>query len=155
MSGVALVPILVLEGDWGGDIYLTVPARIIGINADPRQLLKELNNFSWDYPEVEGSDGSAMYVNYTTEFVGGKPLGLWISEKFHPERNCRPSDHYHDMSIPELAPPNFNPETQCPPQVEFTCEEVHRMKWRQRVQYYLDVDNPRKLSLRKLRELCV
>ncbi|OIO39198.1 MAG: hypothetical protein AUJ71_01255 [Candidatus Omnitrophica bacterium CG1_02_49_16] len=158
LAEASLIPCLVMEGDWGGQTYLTAPARLIGANANLGQLLKELNDFAWDCnadaAELNGSDGSDMYLNYMMELAGGKPLGIWINEKFHPEHKCRPADHWHSISIPELAPPDFNPETQCPPQVEFTCEEVHRMKWGERVQYYLDLTNKSKMPLEKLQALC-
>ena len=153
LVGVALVPCLVLEGDWGGQTYLTVPAKFVGEKANPGQLLKEMNNFAWDcncsdkIVEETGGDGSMMFIEELMEFEGMKPLELWVDEEFHATRRFRQGEHWHSISVDELAPRDFSPETDMPPQVEFTCEEVWGMKWGERVRQYLDLKNPMKMSL--------
>jgi len=46
---------LVLEGDFGGQIYLTVPWSQVGPNARIHQLLTELDKLAWGSNEGEGA----------------------------------------------------------------------------------------------------
>ena len=50
---------LVMEGDWGGQLYLTVPLTRLGPKANPEQLLLELDKKAWECNE---GDGTRMYL---------------------------------------------------------------------------------------------
>jgi hypothetical protein len=50
---------LVLEGDWGGQIYLTVPSHLVGEGARVDELLEKLDAFAWDCNE---GDGRSVYL---------------------------------------------------------------------------------------------
>ena len=51
---------LVLEGDWGGQIYLTVPFAKVGSNAKLEELLQILDKAAWPCNDEEGV-GIALY----------------------------------------------------------------------------------------------
>ncbi len=46
---------LVLEGDWGGQIYLTVPLALVGPNARIFDLLQEIDKREWGCNEEDGA----------------------------------------------------------------------------------------------------
>lgn len=50
---------LVFEGDWGGQIYLTVPWRLIGQNARLFELLRFLDQLAW---ECNDGEGRSLYL---------------------------------------------------------------------------------------------
>lgn len=51
---------LVLEGDWGGQIYLTVPFALVGPNARIFDLLREIDGHEWSCNEGDGA-GALLY----------------------------------------------------------------------------------------------
>lgn len=101
---------LVLEGDWGGSIFLTIPWELIGPKANIGKLLRELDQAVWgDCNEGEGgsihitspefnrqlnkeiseeSDTPLDYVYTPLDYVfggmgGGKmlPKAIWLLEE--------------------------------------------------------------------------
>jgi len=50
---------LVLEGDWGGQIYLTVPWQFVGRRARIKTLLTKFDRLAWG---CNGGDGSSAYI---------------------------------------------------------------------------------------------
>ena len=83
---------LVFEGDWGGQIYLTVPSHLVGEEAHVSELLMKLDAFAWDCNE---GDGCSTYEYDPASFggtaedgvsggMGGGELrdGLWLHEEF-------------------------------------------------------------------------
>jgi hypothetical protein len=89
---------LVLRGDWGGQIYLTVPAKLLGDNAQPLELLQKLDEAAWDCNEGEGASMSLqphknLRLGVFGGMGGGQLLadGVWLHEKFvKPERYAFP-----------------------------------------------------------------
>ncbi len=85
-------PWLVLEGDWGGQIYLTVPRRLVGDVSGIEMLLSELNRIAWPCNDGEGACASLydpMSYDQTADDgvcggMGGGELtdGLWLHEEF-------------------------------------------------------------------------
>jgi hypothetical protein len=96
---------LVLKGDWGGQIYLTVPAKLVGRGADIATLLRELDAAAWSCNEGDGAsyyyakDGRSTLLaklfkrvgrsdlsrkNWVIGGMGGGYLtdGLWLHEEF-------------------------------------------------------------------------
>lgn len=78
---------LVLEGDYGGQIYLTVPKSLVGENADTKTLLAELDAKAWDCNEGEGASvylHTATKNNGVSGGMGGGELTsyLWLHEEF-------------------------------------------------------------------------
>ncbi len=86
---------LIFEGDWGGQIYLTVPLSLIGPRALILTLSRKLDDIAWD---CNGGDGSSIYIyspsattHQMAEFdcdpvtdlrhIGGGMGGAQISEK--------------------------------------------------------------------------
>ncbi|MDP3899552.1 MAG: hypothetical protein Q8Q23_00535 [bacterium] len=72
---------LVLEGDWGGVTYVTVPVRLIGANASIKnisKLLKLLDAF--DNGESEGT-------SWYTEDVARVTGEIYVLERFHTNWN--------------------------------------------------------------------
>jgi len=79
---------LVLEGDWGGQIYLTMPLRAgsISVHADVPALLERLDKASWEFngglgataAEHPGKVGDGVLGG-----MGGGALadGLWLHPK--------------------------------------------------------------------------
>jgi len=83
---------LVLEGDWGGQIYLTVPWSQVGPKARIEQLLEELDKKAWDCNRGEGasfrlyspeaalaqfvSEGNELDELTEIEFRSGVPGGM-------------------------------------------------------------------------------
>lgn len=78
---------LVLQGDYGGQIYLTVPKSLVGANADARTLLAELDAKAWDCNEGEGASvylHTATKNNGVSGGMGGGELTneLWLHDEF-------------------------------------------------------------------------
>ena len=78
---------VVMEGDWGGQIYLTCPVRYVICDEDMlKKLLKKLDHMCW---KCNGGDGAAIrYETFSQgEIVaggmgGGLAVdGLWIHPK--------------------------------------------------------------------------
>jgi len=59
---------LVLEGDWGGQIYLTIPWDQIGPKARIKTLHRELDAIAWP-----SNDGGALWDLYDPVELDGKP----------------------------------------------------------------------------------
>lgn len=83
---------LILEGDWGGQIYLTVPSHLVGDWARVDELLEKLDTHAWDCNEGLGRSGflyDPSEDGHTSEdgFPGGMGGGqledrLWLHEEF-------------------------------------------------------------------------
>ncbi len=79
---------VIMEGDWGGQIYLSCPMKHVNCSRETlQQLLKYLNNIAWDCNEGDGtllrfqrqSPGDEIWGG----MGGGKVVdGLWIHEEF-------------------------------------------------------------------------
>ena len=82
---------LVLEGDWGGQIYLTVPWNLLGEDAKVLPLLKGLDREAW---ACNDGDGRQAYLYSPRERgqrtrgvaggMGGGRLtdGIWLHHTF-------------------------------------------------------------------------
>lgn len=82
---------LVLEGDWGGQIYLTVPWRLLGEDPKVLPLLKGLDREAWS---CNRGDGRQAYLYSLRERgkgmrgvaggMGGGRLtdGIWLHRAF-------------------------------------------------------------------------
>ena len=77
--------VVVMEGDYGGQIYLTCPARLVKCDqATLERLLRDLDSLGWRAPETahvffeRGSPGSGVWGG-----MGGGLIveGVWL----HPE----------------------------------------------------------------------
>lgn len=67
---------LVLEGDWGGQIYLTVPWRLLGEDPKVLPLLKDLDREAWPSNRGEGRN-AYLYSPREREQQGrGVPGGM-------------------------------------------------------------------------------
>lgn len=55
---------LVLEGDWGGQIYLTVPWDFVGCRARIKTLLAKFDRLAWG---CNRGDGSSAYIFWKDE----------------------------------------------------------------------------------------
>ena len=86
---------LVLEGDDGGQVYLTVRLDMLGEGACFAQLLKRLDTAAW--PANDG-DGRGWYLQLTEHQrlgvnggMGGGRLrdGVWLHEEFHRDKKWR------------------------------------------------------------------
>ena len=84
---------LVMDGDWEGQIYLTVPWWKLGENACISDLLKALDSLAWVCNEGEGATAYVVspsyyefdYRNGVPGGMGGGELsteGIWIHEEF-------------------------------------------------------------------------
>ena len=75
---------LVLEGDYGGQIYLTLPWRLVRKGAKIARLLCELDQFAW---ECNGGDGTDVHVvDGDCNWLDVDMLkdGLWVHPEFEP-----------------------------------------------------------------------
>jgi hypothetical protein len=80
--------VAILEGDWGGQIYVVVPAKMIHcLEHTLRQLLLQLDSAAWSCNENEGA--SIYYERQPTGsgitggMGGGKSTGnLWVHSEF-------------------------------------------------------------------------
>jgi hypothetical protein len=79
---------LVLQGDWGGQVYLTVPSSLLGPNAKPQGLLSEMDKYAWDCNEGDGASLFHVQVKHPQHGIsggmGGGRLtnGLWLHDEF-------------------------------------------------------------------------
>ncbi|MFA6476374.1 MAG: hypothetical protein WCV68_03050 [Candidatus Paceibacterota bacterium] len=97
---------LIFEGDWGGQIYLTVPLSLIGPRARILTLSRKLDDVAWDCNEGEGSSiyiyspsaitqqiaefdcDPATDLNHIPGGMGGGHISeeaVWIHEEFQPD----------------------------------------------------------------------
>lgn len=123
---------LIMEGDWGGQIYLTVPVDLIGTNiknSDLDQLLKDLDKFSWS-----NNGGASWVVQWGfpgMPVMGGMGGGclinqLCVHDYFHADCSLpQESNHFH------LKPEKIN---EC-----FSCAEVKMMRWGDKIRNLLDL----------------
>lgn len=77
--------VVVMEGDWGGQIYLTVPRAVVACTEDVlHQLLADIDAIQWQEPE-----GASLYVDQYRAgdgVLGGMGGGLvtegvWLHER--------------------------------------------------------------------------
>ena len=83
---------LVLEGDWGGQIFLTIPCKQVGPKAKVATLLRKINWLAWHCNcDRRHDDGSTFYVypaRSNEKGVGGGMGGgaltksLWLHKEF-------------------------------------------------------------------------
>ena len=82
---------LVLEGDWGGQIYLTVPWKLLGADPKVLPLLKSLDREAWSCNRGEGRQAYLLSprergqkTRDVTGGMGGGRLtdGLWLHREF-------------------------------------------------------------------------
>jgi hypothetical protein len=69
---------LVMEGDYGGQVFLTVPLDLLGPNAKPKELLRLFDEVFWNEPE-----GARMYLQPVKNLRHG-PFGGMGGGKFLP-----------------------------------------------------------------------
>jgi hypothetical protein len=78
---------VILEGDWGGQVYLTCPASLVKCGLDVlEQLLRDLDSRCWACNEGEGSGIYFERQPVGTGVWGGMgggliTEGLWLHEK--------------------------------------------------------------------------
>lgn len=111
---------LVLEGDWGGQIYLTVPWHLVGENAKIGNLLTRLDKLCWPYNKGDGA--SAYLIDGVTVGVcggmGGGGLnedGLWLHPALLGESEFVGEHAALQQVVDELR--------------GATCEQVKSMQW--------------------------
>lgn len=83
---------LVLEGDWGGQIYLTIPWRLVGPDAQIDLLLTELDERAWGCNDGGGASAylctanepGVSFADKVDGGMGGAPLtaDLWLAGEF-------------------------------------------------------------------------
>lgn len=80
---------LVLEGDYGGQVYLTLPWRLVRKGARIARLLCELDQFAWRCNGGEGLD--AYVVDGDCSWLGADALSddLWLDPEFGPRHVAR------------------------------------------------------------------
>ena len=68
---------LVMEGDWGGQIYLAIPVILIKCSYEIlKSLLKELDKILWEINEGEGSGIYFERMRKETSVIGGMGGGM-------------------------------------------------------------------------------
>jgi len=82
---------LVFEGDWGGQIYLTVRADLLGEGFSSLPLLAAMNEAAWPNSEQGGCCEHLIRANrnkHVSGGMGGGKLtdGVWIHKEFHIDR---------------------------------------------------------------------
>ncbi len=98
-------PWLVLEGDWGGQIYVTVPWRLVVADARVDLLLSELDRIAWSCNDGAGCF-SHLYdprlcgdlpVDGVSGGMGGGALedGLWLHGEFGNACRARATELLH------------------------------------------------------------
>ena len=82
--------VAVMEGDWGGQIYVTCPVRDIRCDADTLlKLLRDIDALEWDEP-----DGAGLYFEVPASGsgiaggMGGGSIrdGVWVHPRLEPHR---------------------------------------------------------------------
>lgn len=80
---------LVMEGDWGGQIYLTVRLDKLGKDAESSKLLAAMDKAAWESNEGGGTDDWCITTDEPSKGVpggmGGGELtnGVWIHDEFN------------------------------------------------------------------------
>jgi hypothetical protein len=80
--------VLVMEGDWGGQIYLVCPMRLVGCDeTDLHAILKELDTIAWESNDGEGAKIYYERARSGQPIIGGMAGGtvtddLWLHEEF-------------------------------------------------------------------------
>ena len=93
---------LVMEGDWGGQVYLSVPMATVGATlADIDMLLTEIDHACWSCNEGEGSSWYMVDGQPGEGVMGGMGGGillnqLWLHEELTGQYHC---------ALPEFATP--------------------------------------------------
>lgn len=84
---VVVVGVMVLEGDWGGQVYLTVPLRRIGPNAQLETLLARLDRIAWPSNGGQGRRAYMKAASVREGISGGMGGGRVFSHAvwLHPE----------------------------------------------------------------------
>jgi len=83
---------LVLEGDWGGQIYLTIPICFLGEEAKVAELLKFIDERAWSCNDGHGTDVQLNLTNNPENGVSGGMGGgmlldrLWMYCEFSDSR---------------------------------------------------------------------
>jgi hypothetical protein len=79
---------MIMEGDWGGQIYLVIPVKLVKCSRDAiEKLLIELDTIAW---QVNEGDGKGIYfeiMERDTLVLGGMgggraKDGLWVHKNF-------------------------------------------------------------------------
>jgi len=79
---------VIFEGDWGGQIYVTAPASLVGCDeATLRQLLVDLDRIAWRVNEGEGAQVFFERVPVGEGVAGGMGGGVvarevWVHDDF-------------------------------------------------------------------------
>ncbi len=79
---------LVMEGDWGGQIFMTVPMSLVGSNAKPHKLLKYFNRAAWRCDWKHEGISCAIYIGDIGDGVAGGMGGgeltaeIWLHPEF-------------------------------------------------------------------------
>jgi hypothetical protein len=102
----------VFEGDWGGQIFLTIPVDMVPVWVDRRRLrrlLRLLNGAAWGCQEPE--DGASVYI---VEDVIGEPY--WLTDEQSSELWRLNHDRAREIGvqIPDTMFEPFEPETRLP-----------------------------------------
>ena len=80
---------MMMEGDWGGQIYLSIPVKQVKCDYETlKKLLMELDKIAWDCNEGEGCDIYFERKESDEGIVGGMGGGmatdcLWVHEEFN------------------------------------------------------------------------
>ncbi len=80
--------VAILEGDWGGQIYAVIPARMIRCSADTlKRLLLDLDSEAWSCNENEGAsiyyERKPAGMGVAGGMGGGASTGeLWVHPEF-------------------------------------------------------------------------
>ena len=114
LNGAIINAWLVLSGDWGGQIYLTVPIHLIGQNENIVELLAWLDELSWDCNEGEGSEAIIITGEIDPELeclpvVGGMGGGMalehqiWIHDTLQSELDWKLMRHQDNDKFKNLT----------------------------------------------------
>ena len=90
-SSVCVVTVMVLEGDWGGQVYLTVPVVHLGPDAQLEALLQHLDRIAWPSNEGQGARVYREDATLDEGIPGGMgggcvfPDAVWLHPEFAAE----------------------------------------------------------------------
>lgn len=68
---------LILSGDWGGQIYLTVPLKEVKNPSNILGLLRKMDEFAWSCNEGEGREGYLVVLDSSDSLCIGGRNGRW------------------------------------------------------------------------------
>jgi hypothetical protein len=92
---------ILMEGDWGGQVYLTIPLRLV--TASPSavmEVLKLIDSIAWDCNEGEGAEVYLKRAECGKCIGGGMGGGIFYDRLWlHPEFSFGTSD---GRSLPEF-----------------------------------------------------